>query len=473
MAPSRGCPSAPAEADAARRAFQTKTESGDGGLRTSTRYGAERVLPETTASRSVDAAGAATRDRARSSRLRRESGSARDIAAGRRRKMPSAAQQNPCTDVGGVHLPYPVALRRHRCCQTRRRHATQFAVCCAHTLAPRSLPVGTPVLAAADGVVAAALDGPRLRHAGRDAARANYVALRHADDRAPYARHLASVGVRCGERVRAGARLGLSGNTGYTASRTSTLTSPTACRPPPPRSPGRDARGGDRATTPDDALRCAAGVAVAGGPDAPLRLGCLPAAFSGPLPAAPAVLDAVWADPPNAAEEALRNAAETRGRILFVDRCADVDFYDKGLRAEAAGAAAVVVVNSTEDGPALHAMAYPKRLRGTPGARPLRIPALMARAMPARRRAPRLRRLEMTSPPSSSSAPPSTGGRTRAAASARRRLWRGRCRSRLCGGSRRGLGAARRRSGRQRAWAPPCPRAARWRGRRAEAGSRK
>ena len=275
-----------------------------------------------------------------------------------------------------VHLPYPVALRRHRCCQTaggthadELRHALDF-----------SLPVGTPVLAAADGVVAAAVDGFRgcaMQDAMR--ARANYVALRHAD--APLASryyHLASVGVRCGERVRAGARLGLSGNTGYTAGPHLPLTSPTACRPPPPRSPlARDARGGDRATTPDDALRCAAGVAVAGGPDAPLRLGCLPAAFSGPLPAAPAVLDAVWADPPNAAEEALRNAAAARGRILFVDRCADVDFYDKGLRAEAAGAAAVVVVNSTEDGPALHAMAYPKRLRGTPGARPLRIPALM------------------------------------------------------------------------------------------------
>ena len=289
--------------------------------------------------------------------------------------MPPAGPDSAAPPPTIVALPYSVALRRHRCCQTaggthadELRHALDF-----------SLPVGTPVLAAADGVVAAAVDGFRgcaMQDAMR--ARANYVALRHADGRYSRYYHLASVGVRCGERVRAGARLGLSGNTGYTAG--PHLHFDVADRLPTAAAAlalARDARSGDRATTPVDALRCAAGVAVAGGADAPLRLGCLPAAFSGPLPAAPAVLDAVWADPPNAAEEALRNAAAARGRILFVDRCADVDFYDKGLRAEAAGAAAVVVVNSTEDGPALHAMAYPKRLRGTPGARPLRIPALM------------------------------------------------------------------------------------------------
>ena len=71
--------------------------------------------------------------------------------------MPAAGPEDATTAPVLVHLPYPVALRRHRCCQTaggthadELRHALDF-----------SLPVGTPVLAAADGVVAAAVDGFR------------------------------------------------------------------------------------------------------------------------------------------------------------------------------------------------------------------------------------------------------------------------------------------------------------------------
>ena len=185
------------------------------------------------------------------------------------------------------------------------------------------------------------------------------------------------------------------------------------------------------------------------------------------------MLDAVWADPPNAAEEALRNAAAARGRILFVDRCADVDFYDKGLRAEAAGAAAVVVVNSTEDGPALHAMAYPKRLRGTPGARPLRIPALMVARDAGEAARAAIAAAGEVSPPSSElgatehGRPDESGGGGASPFVARTVpvafVW---------GGARRGLGAARRREAAK--GRGPCRARGRrgGEGARAEAGSR-
>ena len=115
-----------------------------------------------------------------------------------RQEMPPDPAEPPPTIVA---LPYPVALRRHRCLPSaggthadELRHALDF-----------SLPVGTPVLAAADGVVAAAVahrfKGCAMQ--GRDARAAFYVALRHADGRYSRYYHLASVGVRCGERVRA------------------------------------------------------------------------------------------------------------------------------------------------------------------------------------------------------------------------------------------------------------------------------
>lgn len=88
------------------------------------------------------------------------------------------------------------------------RHAVDFAV-----------PVGTPVVAAREGVVMqfeSDFDETGL-DAKRDSGRANYVRILHDDGSMAIYAHLAPEGtqVRPGQRVRRGERIGLSGNTGY------------------------------------------------------------------------------------------------------------------------------------------------------------------------------------------------------------------------------------------------------------------
>jgi murein DD-endopeptidase MepM/ murein hydrolase activator NlpD len=107
-----------------------------------------------------------------------------------------------------------------RCCQTSHgsTHVNELRFAIDFTL-----PVGTPVLAARDGVVVAAVGGFRVGRLSESMrAKANYVALRHAQSGSAqpgglYSRyyHLKSCSVRVGQAVRAGERLGLSGNTGY------------------------------------------------------------------------------------------------------------------------------------------------------------------------------------------------------------------------------------------------------------------
>jgi murein DD-endopeptidase MepM/ murein hydrolase activator NlpD len=78
------------------------------------------------------------------------------------------------------------------------------------------LPSGTPVLAAAPGVVAFAVDGftacgdASLRQA------ANYVTIYHADGTATLYAHLSKVSVRVGQVVAGGEEIGRSGKTGFT-----------------------------------------------------------------------------------------------------------------------------------------------------------------------------------------------------------------------------------------------------------------
>src|SRR5690606_9086281 len=79
--------------------------------------------------------------------------------------------------------------------------------------------VGTPVVAARAGTVMqveAGFRGHGLDH-GRDAARANFVRILHDDGSMALYAHLAHDGVLVapGQRVEAGQRIGLSGNTGY------------------------------------------------------------------------------------------------------------------------------------------------------------------------------------------------------------------------------------------------------------------
>lgn len=90
------------------------------------------------------------------------------------------------------------------------RYALDFAV-----------PVGTPVLAARDGVVMQLQDGYRGHglDRARDASRANYIRILHDDGSMAVYAHLAEAGVLVGvgQRVEAGQRIGLSGNTGYSS----------------------------------------------------------------------------------------------------------------------------------------------------------------------------------------------------------------------------------------------------------------
>lgn len=88
------------------------------------------------------------------------------------------------------------------------RHAVDFA-----------LPEGTPVLAARDGVVIAATPGAPARNAEDDTVenRAHVVRILHGDGSSALYAHLKPDGanVRIGQRVEAGQRIGLSGNTGF------------------------------------------------------------------------------------------------------------------------------------------------------------------------------------------------------------------------------------------------------------------
>lgn len=90
----------------------------------------------------------------------------------------------------------------------QNRHALDFAA-----------PIGTPVLAARDGMVMAveADFGRAGLDRARDAGRANLVRLLHADGAMSVYAHLDIDGVlvRPGQRVRAGQQIGLSGNTGF------------------------------------------------------------------------------------------------------------------------------------------------------------------------------------------------------------------------------------------------------------------
>jgi hypothetical protein len=73
----------------------------------------------------------------------------------------------------------------------------------------------TPVLAAADGVVAYVHDGETACGGSELLRNANYVTINHADGSATQYGHLAKVGVKVGDVVTAGQQIGKSGNTGY------------------------------------------------------------------------------------------------------------------------------------------------------------------------------------------------------------------------------------------------------------------
>ena len=233
------------------------------------------------------------------------------------------------------------------------------------------LPVGTPLLAVADGVVAASEAGFRVGNRGSKEmrARANYIAVRHAKGLYSRYYHLCEGGVEVavGQRVNVGQRICRSGNTGFSGAphlhwdlvdvlptETATLALVRGTAQP---------NGGEAATDGD-------GVHAQGEP-----LTCVAASFSSALPALGThiVGRALEADPPTA-NAALRNdPSQTRGAILLMDRCTDVDFIDKAKAAEAAGAAAVIICNVAEAGSSILTMGMPTLAT----VRQVGIPALM------------------------------------------------------------------------------------------------
>jgi len=110
----------------------------------------------------------------------------------------------------GEHVSYPVIQGYGA--RLSHRGAEQYTV-------DFGMPIGTPVYAARDGVVALAEDSHDVGCWREECGRlANFVVLLHSDGTTGEYFHLlhGSVQVRVGERVARGALLAFSGNTGYT-----------------------------------------------------------------------------------------------------------------------------------------------------------------------------------------------------------------------------------------------------------------
>ena len=78
-----------------------------------------------------------------------------------------------------------------------------------------AVPLGTPIVAAADGVVSYVHDGERGCGGVELFMKANLLVIDHADGSSTQYAHLSTIGVKKGDTVRAGQVIGTSGDTGY------------------------------------------------------------------------------------------------------------------------------------------------------------------------------------------------------------------------------------------------------------------
>ena len=243
------------------------------------------------------------------------------------------------------------------------------------------LPIGTPILAALDGRIVAAIDS--FKGGGTAAkykARANYVVVQHQNGYYTRYYHLQpnSLIVQVGDVVQAGDVLGNSGSTGYTTGphlhfdvvdlciysyvdvvllstfETSTTINETENKVPITTNTTTTTT----TTTTATSTHTSKIVPIASNEQ---KLYSCVASFSGNIPSIDAPLCGIlqWTDPIDATANPLSNAIHLKNKIAIIKRCGQLDFIEKAARAEDAGAVGVIIVNN-EEGPALHVCATPK-----------------------------------------------------------------------------------------------------------------
>lgn len=226
------------------------------------------------------------------------------------------------------------------------------------------LNIGTPIVAAKDGVVVACCkkytQGGALKVLK---ARANFIVLRHSDNTYTRYYHLKYDGVvvNPGDHVVEGQIIGHSGNTGFSTGPHLHFDCVDTCN--------LETSVFELVFDDKDSFKEQKLHALKAKYDHQKQLQNLPeiyyrsccAGFSSILPLKDQSITGpiVWAKPDNAYKELENNPDEIKHSIVLVNRCKDVDFIDKCRFVQKAGGIAMIVVNY-EDGPTIHSMARGK-----------------------------------------------------------------------------------------------------------------
>eukprot|EP00943_MAST-04B_sp_MAST-4B-sp1_P002377 g2377.t1 len=226
------------------------------------------------------------------------------------------------------------------------------------------LDIGTPVVAAKDGVVVACCkkytQGGVLKVLK---ARSNFIVLRHGDNTYTRYYHLKYDGVvvNAGDHVVEGEIIGYSGNTGFSTGPHLHFDCVDTCNL---ETSVFELVFDDKDSFKEQKLHALKTKyyhekQLQNLPDIYYRSCC--AGFSSILPLKDQNITGpiVWAKPDNAYKELENNPDEIKHSIVLVNRCKDVDFIDKCRFVQKAGGIAMIVVNY-EDGPTIHSMARGK-----------------------------------------------------------------------------------------------------------------